>query len=587
MRHWICIIACLTISTVTAYARPLESHSLIVQEARQFNGVTWAEKVNAAVAALPSTGGAIDAEGLCDGRRLAAADTNIVLGSDQKSVRLLLGRCTYPLGAHRILYFPNTEVGGMGMSVPGNAGTTISYTGDGAGLSYGGSLQNVGVYNVVLHDLSVTGNGTAGSIGIDMTYALLSTLERINTSGSDNGWKFGGSATCSCYNQIIRVIAFDRSRGGWLGETANQNQIFGGAVRVNNATGVGLDLDGAGANQIYSLDIESSARYSIRLEKNVNGNAIVNPYIEAAGPIRIDHGATYNSIVGAGGLFERGSIEDYSGNTTNYIHQTGGGGGTDGVWPYYEVVQRALYFGMSPYNSFKLLSDDGEPRSAVGMLWSRGVVARQYGLSGHAPLEVGEGIIHSGADIAGLTTTTMIPNPAAPVVKPKGIAGKTSYSYYLVCHDSNGGITQPSLAGSTSVGNSTLSTTNYNQISWKAEDGCWSWDLLKGSTKTAVAMFQQPPLSGPENSTVIFEDIGQPTFSYIRPTRNTSGDLRIAGMMISEGIDWPLPARVVNGSSFYCPTCDPPENSPTDCTSRVSRTGSWVHGLNNRWICVP
>ena len=66
-------------------------------------------------------------------------------------------------------------------------------------------------------------------------------LERITTSGSDNGWKFGGTATCSCYNQIIQVLAFDRSRGGWLDKPANQNQIFGGAVRADNNTGIGLN----------------------------------------------------------------------------------------------------------------------------------------------------------------------------------------------------------------------------------------------------------------------------------------------------------------------------------------------------------
>lgn len=116
-------------------------------------------------------------------------------------------------------------------------------------------------------------------------------------------------------------------------------------MQADNTTGIGLDIDGAGSNQIYTLDIESRAKYSIALERNGYnpiGNAIVNPYIEAAGPILIDRDATYNSIVGSGGLFERGSVVDHSGNTTNYIHQTGGGGGTDGVWPYYEVVQNGL-----------------------------------------------------------------------------------------------------------------------------------------------------------------------------------------------------------------------------------------------------
>ncbi|MGA2412790.1 MAG: hypothetical protein ABSG46_20700, partial [Candidatus Binataceae bacterium] len=67
----------------------------------------------------------------------------------------------------------------------------------------------------------------------------------------------------------------------------------------------------------------------------------------------------------------------------------------------------------------------------------------------------------------------------------------------------------------------------------------------------------------------------------------TADGLRISGIMVSTGLRWPLPEPVVNGGSFYCPNCDPPANPPTDCTSSASRTGSWVHGLSNHWICVP
>jgi hypothetical protein len=591
MKLWIRTLSLFLMVAITAKANALEPQYNSVETADRFRGATWAEQINHAVAALPATGGTVDAQGLCLNGTLATADTNVVLGGDTRKVRLTLGTCTYPLGAHSILYFPNTEVGGMGMKVAGNDGTTITYTGSRAGFNYGGSLSNAGVYNVFLHDFSIVGDQTAGSIGIDMTYALVSTLERISTSGSDNGWKFGGTTTCSCYNQIIQVLAFDRSRGGWLDKTANQNQIFGGAVRANNATGVGLDISGAASNQIYSLDIESSAKYSIKLERNTynpNGNSIVNPYIEAAGPIQIDSGATYNSIVGNGGLFERGSVVDQSGNTTNYIHQTGGGGGTDGIWPYYEVVQNGLYFGLSPSNAFKLLSDEIEPRGALQLRWNGGVIAPQYGLSGHAPLEVGEAILHSGVNIAGLTTTMMIANPNAPTMRPTGTSGRTSYNYYLVCHDRNGGITLPSPAGSISTGNDPLSAVNYNEIRWRAIDGCWSWDILKGNEHTALATLQQPQLSrGPESSTITFKDTGQVTHIYTPPTRNTTADIKVSGLSISEGIRWPLAGGVVDGASFYCPNCDPPANPPIDCTSRAARTGSWVHGLNHHWMCVP
>jgi len=54
----------------------------------------------------------------------------------------------------------------------------------------------------------------------------------------------------------------------------------------------------------------------------------------------------------------------------------------------------------------------------------------------------------------------------------------------------------------------------------------------------------------------IFMDTGQVTSSYAPPDRNTTGALRVYGMDISKGINWPLPATVINGASFYCPNCD-------------------------------
>jgi hypothetical protein len=48
-----------------------------------------------------------------------------------------------------------------------------------------------------------------------------------------------------------------------------------------------------------------------------------------------------------------------------------------------------------------------------------------------------------------------------------------------------------------------------------------------------------------------------------------------------------LPASVTNGVRRYCIDCDPPANPPVACTSTGARTGAWVNGLNNAWICVP
>jgi hypothetical protein len=48
-----------------------------------------------------------------------------------------------------------------------------------------------------------------------------------------------------------------------------------------------------------------------------------------------------------------------------------------------------------------------------------------------------------------------------------------------------------------------------------------------------------------------------------------------------------LPTSVTNGASRYCVDCDPPANPPVACTSAGAKTGAWVNGLSNSWLCVP
>ena len=48
-----------------------------------------------------------------------------------------------------------------------------------------------------------------------------------------------------------------------------------------------------------------------------------------------------------------------------------------------------------------------------------------------------------------------------------------------------------------------------------------------------------------------------------------------------------LPGSVTNGARRYCVDCDPPANPPVACTSAGAKTGAWVNGLNNTWVCVP
>lgn len=178
-----------------------------------------------------------------------------------------------------------------------------------------------------------------------------------------------------------------------------------------------------------------------------------------------------------------------------------------------------------------------------------------------------------------------VSDPAAPAITFVGAAGTTSYGpYYSVCHDVNGGVTNVSpISNTLANGNATLSSSNYVQIDLGAlPAGCATYDVLKGNLTTAL-MTAQVNYGGDTK----VKDSGQSTSAYSYPSRNTTGDVTVGTMEVSSGLSWPLPTQVVNGASFYCPNCDPPANPPAACTSSGAKTGSFVHGLNNQWLCAP
>ena len=173
-----------------------------------------------------------------------------------------------------------------------------------------------------------------------------------------------------------------------------------------------------------------------------------------------------------------------------------------------------------------------------------------------------------------------ITDPAAATISVVGATASGVFGpYFVVCHDSNGGVSNPSPASNTIAnGPSSLSSSNYINIAWIAVSGCATWDVLKNNTSTSLAL----GVTGTS-----YRDIGGSTAAYSAPVRNTSGD--VSGLaQISVGTSFAkLPGTVVNGMRLYCTNCDPPANPPVACTSSGSRTGAFADGVNNQWLCAP
>lgn len=110
-------------------------------------------------------------------------------------------------------------------------------------------------------------------------------------------------------------------------------------------------------------------------------------------------------------------------------------------------------------------------------------------------------------------------DPGAPTVTPTGTTGATAYSYKVVAMHRHG-TTAASSAGSTATGNATLSSTNFNRVTWTAVTGAESYVVYRSAssgTPSSVGVV------GVVGAVTTFDDTGIAGDATTAPTANTSG----------------------------------------------------------------
>lgn len=115
-----------------------------------------------------------------------------------------------------------------------------------------------------------------------------------------------------------------------------------------------------------------------------------------------------------------------------------------------------------------------------------------------------------------LKELTALSAPAAPTITPQGTTGATAYSYKVVAQHRFGS-TEASSAGSTATGNATLSSTNFNRITWTAVTGATAYLIYRtvGGATTG--------LIGVVGEVTQFDDTGLTGDATTAPTANTAG----------------------------------------------------------------
>ena len=106
--------------------------------------------------------------------------------------------------------------------------------------------------------------------------------------------------------------------------------------------------------------------------------------------------------------------------------------------------------------------------------------------------------------------------PSAPTVTPQGTTGATTYTYKVVALNRTGA-TEASSAGTTTTGNATLSSSNFNRITWTAVTNATAYQVYRtvgGATTGLVATV---------GAVLVLDDTGLTGDTLTAPTVNTAG----------------------------------------------------------------
>ncbi len=129
-------------------------------------------------------------------------------------------------------------------------------------------------------------------------------------------------------------------------------------------------------------------------------------------------------------------------------------------------------------------------------------------------------------------SVTRLSDPSAPSVRCVTGCGSTSYTYYLACHDFNGGVSNVSSGTTITNGPATLSTSAYNQVYLASIPAGYQYcDVLRNGTTNSFVGYVNGGGWAP------FHDYGGTPGTYTAPTRNTTGDLSVAGQLGNAACD--------------------------------------------------
>ncbi len=444
--------------TAQTFAEPIRGQSVNrVLNASSFKGEDFSLQVNSCLATVASAGG-----GTCDARDFPAinyAAQSITVGDGSHSVTLILPAGTVVFAdGKQLVYRSRSNIIGQGIGyykyhgLPPGSGSIIYCAATTAMCvapyhEASNLLENAHLANFSIQSTPSRGIPTPGSVGLAIgggsggSDVASSRFEYLRIGGFDIGTQMGGAYGCTCYNSIDQVYSTGKSYGV---STVNLSKYFAD-VNSNSWTSgtawgaIGLSDVGGSKNHWIGIDIEGAKTHGMVI--GGYGSSVISPYEEANGCDLIN--GTDNMVMGplayGGGAWQPCLA---SKSTTGFWI------GPDAA-PKTIGTTSGLVFG-SPkmyddgYNSqFTLLTGN-----SLNLNYSGNQITA-YGRNGHAPLNVGNLGATSGITTTGRSSFGALPDLSAPTLAATGGTG-TSYTYYVIGYDRNGGVTLPSHAATVS-----------------------------------------------------------------------------------------------------------------------------------------
>jgi fibronectin-binding autotransporter adhesin len=531
------------------------------------DGTNDQNAINAAIAALPTTGGSVV---LLDGTFNIKSDitlnkANVLISGQGTGTKLVRQYNAAPTGDTGIFFVTVDNITITNLQIDGNK--AVYTTSNNNGIGYLSATSNASTIDKV----SII--NCAGSAIFSGNYVNYAKIVNSSISSNANGIDLRNDGESVISNNVVTnntgiginagnnrsaTITTNLVKANGSGIQANTGSVVTGNV-VNNNINDGIQASGTGAS-VSGNSLSSNGRNGIVTGNNttVTGNQITG---SGSYGISAYYANNYRSLISDNNISNSGldgmSIgADGAIISNNYIANSGGNGGSSGITlgtgggvangakifgntitdtsgTGYAISINSASTGVSLGNNVF----SGTGASSINDLGKATIYANQLDASGNqinrnqGGLSVGTMTATNSLTLQGSFQASQLPTPSAPTVTAVGTAGTTTYTYAISALDGSGE-TLPSSGTVISTANATLTGTNYNTISWTQVGGAVQYKVYRiasGGTPATTGLI------GTVTSNVFtFSDTGLAASSAAAAS-NSTGNLTIAGTIQGGG----------------------------------------------------